>query len=114
MLFNDAVLTPRDGPRVGVIAVAKTDLAPGTVIQEFGGFEAYGVAENIDAIRSERLLPMGLALGCTVTGPVSKDTALTFDDVTRPPERLVDRLYAEQEVAFGGVRPVSVQEGTFA
>ena len=114
VLFNDAVLTPRDGPRVGVIAVAKTDLAPGTVIQEFGGFEAYGVAENIDAIRSERLLPIGLALGCTVTRPVSKDTALTFNDVSRPPGRLVDRLYAEQEALFGGAQSVSVQEGTFA
>jgi predicted homoserine dehydrogenase-like protein len=100
VLFGDAVLAPRE-PSVGVIAMAKKDLAAGEVIEEFGGFEVYGVAENTDVIRSERLLPIGIGLGCTLTRPVGKDQPLTFDDVRMPEGRVVDRLYREQEAMFG-------------
>ncbi len=106
VLFRDAVLAPAAGPRVGVIALAKTDLAAGTLIAEFGGFEAYGVAENIDVIRAERLLPIGLALGARLRRAVAKDHPLTFDDVSFPDGRLVDRLYAEQDAHFAP-EPVS-------
>jgi predicted homoserine dehydrogenase-like protein len=101
VLFGDAVLAPT-APTVGVIAMAKQDLQPGTVIEKFGGFEVYGVAENMDVVRSERLLPIGTGLGCTLVRPVAKDQPLTFDDVRLPEGRLVDRLYAEQEAAFAG------------
>lgn len=100
VLFQDPVLSPLAGPEVGVIAVAKKDLQAGETIADFGGFEAYGVAENIGAIRSERLLPIGLALGCKLARPVPKDRPLTFDDVVFPQGRVVDRLYAEQEALF--------------
>lgn len=100
VLFNDAVLTPDGGPKVGVIAVAKKDLAAGELIEDFGGYEVYGVAENMDVVRNEKLLPVGLALGCTLKRAVAKDAALTFDDVNIPEGRVVDRLYAEQEQMF--------------
>ena len=100
VLFDDPVLTPRGGPRVGVVAMAKKALSAGETIDDFGGFEVYGVAENMDAIRRENLLPIGLALGCQLTRPVEKDVPLTFDDVSMPDGRLVDRLYAEQERMF--------------
>ena len=99
-LFGDAVLAPRAGPEVGVIAVAKKDLVPGDLITEFGGFEAYGVAENSEMIASDALLPMGIALGCRLVRPVAKDRALTFADVEVPPGRIVDALYAEQSARF--------------
>ncbi|WP_070885278.1 hypothetical protein J3Q00_08835 [Pseudomonas sp. D2-3] len=102
VLFGDPVLTPSGAPSVGVIAVAKKDLAPGDSIADFGGYEAYGVAENMTAIRAENLLPIGLALGCRLKRAVAKDTALTFDDVQFPAGRLVDQLYAEQESLFAG------------
>lgn len=100
VLFDDPVLTPKGGPVVGVIAVAKKDLQEGEVIGDFGGYEVYGVADNIEPIRNERLLPVGLALGCTLKRAVKKDTPLTFDDVDVPAGRVVDRLYAEQEQMF--------------
>lgn len=100
VLFADPVLTPRGGPQVGVIATAKKPLATDETIGEFGGYEVYGVAENMDAIRREHLLPIGLALGCRLARPVAKDQPLSFDDVIIPPGRLVDRLYAEQERLF--------------
>jgi len=100
VLFGDPVLTPRGGPQVGVIAMAKKALAVGETIGDFGGYEVYGVAENMDVVRRDRLLPIGLALGCRLSRPVAKDAALTFDDVSIPDGRLIDRLYAEQERMF--------------
>ena len=104
-LFGDAVLEPVAGPQVGVITQAKRDLAPGDTITEFGGFEAYGVAENQDVIDRDGLLPLGLALGTTLTRAVAKDQPLTFADVAIPEGRLADRLYAEQQAAFSAHSP---------
>ncbi len=101
VLFADPVLTPEAGPKVGVAAVAKKDLAPGDEITEFGGFEAYGVAENQDVIDRDDLLPMGIAVGARLCRPVAKDAALTFADVELPEDRLVDRLYSEQRQKWG-------------
>jgi predicted homoserine dehydrogenase-like protein len=101
-IFGDAVLAPLGAPVVGVVAIAKRDLAPGDEIIEFGGFEAYGVAENQDVIDSEGLLPLGLALGARIVRPIAKDAALTFADVALPKGRLVDELYAEQRSYFVG------------
>lgn len=95
-LFGDTVLASIDGPRVGVAAVAKRDLVPGDRITEFGGYETYALAENYDVIEHEHLLPLGLALDCTIRRPVARDTVLTFADVDIPQGRLVDALYAEQ------------------
>ena len=100
VLFDDAVLTPLAGPEVGVIAVAKKDLSAGELIDELGGYEVYGVAENIEAIRAEKLLPIGLAVGCRVRRAVAKDAALTFEDIDIPSGRTIDALYAEQEAMF--------------
>ncbi|MDQ7988868.1 MAG: hypothetical protein REI09_04455 [Candidatus Dactylopiibacterium sp.] len=105
VLFKDAALAPAAGPEVGVIALAKKDLAAGEHIGELGGYEVYGVAENIEAIRRERLIPVGLALGGRLRRAVAKDAPLTFDDVELPPDRLIDALYAEQERTFAP-RPV--------
>lgn len=100
VLFADAVLTPLAGPEVGVIAVAKKDLVAGDLIDELGGYEVYGVADNIEAIRAERLLPIGLAVGCKLVRAVAKDAPLTFDDIEIPTGRTIDALYAEQEATF--------------
>jgi predicted homoserine dehydrogenase-like protein len=100
VLFNDPTLAPAGAPGVGVIAMAKKDLGPGEVIEEFGGYHVYGVADNMEDIRRQRLLPIGLSLGCSVRRPVAKDAALSIDDVSRPPGRLVDSLYDEQEQYF--------------
>jgi predicted homoserine dehydrogenase-like protein len=104
VLFNDATLAPAGGPRVGVIAVAKKDLEAGELIEEFGGYQVYGMAENMDAIRQERLLPIGLSIGCRLRRPVSKDAVLKMEDVNVPSNRFTDALYAEQERHFAPSR----------
>jgi predicted homoserine dehydrogenase-like protein len=100
VLFGDAALAPLAGPCVEVVAAAKVDLAPGQTLDGPGGYLAYGLAENADAVAEERLLPMGLAEGCRVTRPVAKDEVLTYDDVEVPPGRFSDELRREQERSF--------------
>ena len=95
--FHDAVIAARGPAQVEVVATAKTDLAPGTVIDALGGYLTYGEAERADVSITQRLLPMGVAEGCTVMRPVAKDATLTYDDVQLPPSRLVDKLRDEQQ-----------------
>ena len=75
-------------------------LAAGEVIQEFGGYEVYGVADNMDTVRRERLLPVGLAIGCRLRRAIAKDAPLGLDDILVPERRTVDLLYLEQERHF--------------
>ena len=101
VLFGDATLSA-DRIRVEVITSAKVDLAPGNVLDGPGGYLTYGLAENADVATDERLLPMGLAEGCTVRRAVEKDRVLHLDDVELPAGRLVDALRAEQDATAAG------------
>ena len=47
------------------------------------------------------LLPIGVAVGCTLKRDIPKDAALTYADVDIPAGRLVDKLRAEQDALFG-------------
>jgi predicted homoserine dehydrogenase-like protein len=102
VLCGDPVIQPIDGPRVDVVATAKTDLKAGTVIDALGGYHTYGEAEAYDLSRAEHLLPMGLAEGCKLLRDVRKDETLTYADVELPEGRLIDQLRAEQDEAFPG------------
>jgi predicted homoserine dehydrogenase-like protein len=97
VLFKDETVTPIGAPVVEVIAVAKKDMAAGDVLDEYGGYAAYGQCENAAVVAAERLLPIGIAEGCTLKRDVKIDQWLTFDDVEMPPVRLMDTLYAQQQ-----------------
>jgi predicted homoserine dehydrogenase-like protein len=98
--FGDTVLAAPGPLRVEVVATAKTDLRAGQVLDGFGGFLTYGLAENAPVAAAEGLLPIGLAQGCVLTRDVAKDSVLRFADVTVPGGRLVDALRAEQDALF--------------
>lgn len=100
VLFHDATISPLGSPRVDVVANAKRDLKAGEKLDGMGYFMTYGVAENSDTTYSEKLLPIGLAEGCTLVRDVQKDSTLTYDDVEIPEGRLIDRLRAEQNQLF--------------
>jgi predicted homoserine dehydrogenase-like protein len=101
VLFGDAAIAPLSGPLVDVITAAKVDLEAGDEIDQLGGYKTYGLAENSDVTTSQRLLPIGLAEGCTIKKAVPKDQVLTYDDVALPPGRLSNRLREEQNAHFG-------------
>ena len=98
--FGDATIAAAGGPLVEVVATAKTDLTPGTVIDDLGGYLTYGEAERADVTATARLLPMGVAAGCTLVRPVAKDATLSYDDVVVPQGRLIDKLRDEQAAVF--------------
>ena len=100
VLFGDAAAEPQGPPVCEVVAVAKRDLAAGTVLDGLGGFSCYGVLENAPARAADNLLPQGLAEGCRLKRDVPRDRPLSFDDVQIPPGRLCDALWEEQQTIF--------------
>jgi predicted homoserine dehydrogenase-like protein len=100
VLFRDAAITPLAGPLVEVVATAKVELEAETVLDRIGGYLTYGQAENAGTAARENLLPLGVAEGARTLRTVRRDEVLTYDDVELPPDRLVDRLRAEQAQRF--------------
>ena len=103
VLFRDSVAKPLGGPVVEVCAVAKRDLKAGEILDDYGMYMTYGEAVNVDEM-SRGYLPEGLVEGCKLMRDIKKDAVLTYDDVELPPDRLADRLRAEQYRHFRGER----------
>ncbi len=97
VLFHDAAVAPLGAPVCDVITIAKRDLKAGELLDGIGGFTCYGTIEKADVSRREGLLPMGLSEGCRLRRDVAKDEAIACDDVELPPNRLCDRLRADQD-----------------
>lgn len=100
VLFGDATIAPRGAPCVEVITAAKIDLEADVVLDGIGHYMTYGLCENADVVRKQRLLPLGLAEGCRLKRAVARDTVLTYDDIELPADRLCDTLRAEQDAYF--------------
>ena len=71
------------------------------MLDGLGGYHTYGQAERADITAREKLLPMGVAVGCTLIRDIPKDQVLTYEDVILPEGRLIDQLRAEQTAYFG-------------
>lgn len=102
VLFRDSLAKPLGGPVVEVCAVAKRDLKAGETLDDYGMYMTYGEAVNAGEMCSGRYLPEGLVEGCVLTRDIAKDSVITYDDVTLPPDRLADQLRAEQYRVFRG------------
>jgi predicted homoserine dehydrogenase-like protein len=102
VLFRDSVAKPLGGPVVEVCAVAKRDLKAGELLDDYGMYMTYGEAVNADEMCGNRYLPEGLVEGCVLTRDVPRDSVITYDAVTLPPNRLADQLRAEQYRRFRG------------
>ncbi|HEX6958883.1 MAG TPA: Gfo/Idh/MocA family oxidoreductase [Ferrovibrio sp.] len=100
VLFGDAAIAPLGAPRVDVVAAAKTDLKAGATLDDLGHYMMYGLAEKAEVASRDRLLPIGIAVGCRLKRDLPRDAVLTYDDVELPQGRLIDRLRAEQDALF--------------
>jgi predicted homoserine dehydrogenase-like protein len=100
VLFGDATLATKQRPTVEVVATAKVDLRAGDVLDGPGGYLTYGLCESSTTAAAKRLLPMGLAEGCTLRHELAKDEVLTRDDVEPPADRLADELRVQQDARF--------------
>lgn len=102
VLFRDQVAPPITGPVVEVCAVAKRDLAAGEILDDSGMYMTYGEAVNTEEMSSGQYLPEGLVEGCRLKRNIAKDSVITYSDVDLPPDRIADRLRAEQYRHFSG------------
>ena len=102
VLFGDDVAPSLGGPVVEVCAVAKRELTAGEVLDDYGEYMTYGEGVNADEMSGRQYLPEGLVEGCRLLRDVAKDEVLTYADVRLPPDRLADRLRAEQYLHFRG------------
>jgi predicted homoserine dehydrogenase-like protein len=102
VLFRDSVAKPLGGPVVEVCAVAKRDLQPGEVLDDYGMYMTYGEAVNVEEMSNKRYLPEGLVEGCKLKRDIPKDAVITYDDVDVPANVLAQQLRAEQYRHFHG------------
>lgn len=65
-------------------------------------YMTYGEAVNTDEMSKGRYLPEGLVEGCVLKQNIKKDEVITYHDVKLPPNRLADKLRAEQYKHFRG------------
>jgi predicted homoserine dehydrogenase-like protein len=100
VLFGDATLTPMGAPVCDTVAIAKRDLRAGEVLDGMGGFTCYGLIDTHESSRASDLLPMAISQGCRLKRAVTKDEAIGYADVELPPNRLSDKLRAEQDAHF--------------
>jgi predicted homoserine dehydrogenase-like protein len=102
VLFRDPVVQPLAGPVVEVRSMAKRDLKDGETLDDYGMFMTYGEAVNADEMCEKHYLPEGLVEGCKLKRNIKKDEVIRYEDVALPPNRLADRLRAEQYSHFRG------------
>jgi len=101
VLFGDATIAPQGGPVCEVATIAKRDLEAGEELDGIGGYNCYGLIDNVEETRRDHVLPIGLAAGARLTRAVAQDQAVTYADVILPQGRLVDQLRAQQADHFG-------------
>ncbi|MBK5108232.1 MAG: hypothetical protein JJE12_08870, partial [Anaerolineales bacterium] len=96
-LYRQTTLVPLDQPVADVLTVAKRDLAPGDILDEFGGYTFYGLIEDAETTREMEALPVGLAPGAVVKKPIPAGAFLTWQDVELDEDSRVVQLRREQD-----------------
>jgi predicted homoserine dehydrogenase-like protein len=91
----------RGGMIAELIAVAKRDLKPGDELDGAGGYAVYGLSERYEVSREQRLLPFGFAYSGRLKRAVSRDQALSWDDVEVERSGFLHELREEQDRLFG-------------
>jgi predicted homoserine dehydrogenase-like protein len=99
-LLKDTIIAPIGRPMVDVITMTKIDLKAGQTLDGIGHYMTYGQCENYEVSRLERLLPLGLAEGCTLKRDIGRDQPISWDDVAPPTGSLVHALRTEQDKMF--------------
>ena len=86
-----------------VFAVAKHDLSVGDTLDAIGGTAYYSLIDTYETAAAERLLPIGLAAGATVTRPVAMDTPITADDVEIKPSTVYSLRQLQDQWSQGAI-----------
>lgn len=96
-LQRQTTLVPMDHPVADVLTIAKRDLLPGDVLDDFGGYTFFGMMDEAEKVKKLGGLPVGLAPGAVVMRPVSAGEHLTWDDVKLDEGSRVVQLRRQQD-----------------
>ena len=96
-LHRQTTLVPLDHPVADVLTIAKRDLLPGDVLDDFGGYTFYGMMDEAEKVKELSGLPVGLAPGAVIMRPVSAGEHLTWDDVKLDEVSRVVQLRRQQD-----------------
>lgn len=99
VLYGTATATLKGDPVTDVATYAKRDLRAGEPLEGMGGAKHYGQILEIEALRQERALPVGLAEYATLRRDVRKDGIIRYDDVDldeRPTAVCIRRAIEEE------------------
>jgi len=96
-LYGEVWLEPLDEPVAEVVAVAKRDLKPGDILDDFGGYTTYGVMDYAEEAYRQNALPIGLTPGAKVVNYVPQGQTLTWGDVQLDEESTVVKLRRQQD-----------------
>src|SRR5215218_1173898 len=88
--------------RAEVAAGTKRPLKAGEVIDGIGGEHVYGLIDDAQTAKAERLAPLGLLAGARVIRDVDVDHVLTYDDVEIDTSTTIARLRALQDRLLEG------------
>jgi predicted homoserine dehydrogenase-like protein len=92
VLYRRADLQPLDYPVAEAVAVAKRDLAPGSVTGRIGECDYRGWSMLWAQARRERALPIGLAENARVTQAIKKGQNLTYDNCAVDETKMIVKL----------------------
>ena len=106
VLHRRPTIQPAGAPATQVVTVAKRPIEAGETLGPIGGFDHYGLIDDID--QSSALLPVGLAEGAVVTEPVDRDEPITLDSVAVDSTKPLTRLLDLQRRAFEGSEQIDV------
>jgi predicted homoserine dehydrogenase-like protein len=96
-LYRQKTLVPLDHPVADVMTVAKRALKAGETLDDFGGYTSYGVMDRAEIAGDLNALPVGLAPGARVVGPVAAGAIVTWDDVELDESSVVVQLRRQQD-----------------
>lgn len=99
--YQQATISPLDGPVSQVITVAKKDLHKGDSIDGIGGYTVYGLIEEYHTARSQDLIPLGMVEGAQLTVDVAKGQPLTSKMVRINESSVLYKLRKMQEQTYG-------------
>jgi predicted homoserine dehydrogenase-like protein len=96
-LRRERTLTPLERPVAEAMAVAKRDLRAGERLDDFGGYTFYGLMDLAEDALRLNALPVGLAVGAEVTGPVKSGQVITWQDVALDEDSVLVKLRRQQD-----------------
>jgi predicted homoserine dehydrogenase-like protein len=100
VLDRYVTLDSQEVPVADVMTVAKKDMSPGDMIDEFGGYCCRGVILDRQLAREKNALPMGLSPGATLVKDIKKGETITWDHVSLDENSTVVKLRREQDKTF--------------